>query len=445
MTDGQDDEPTLVVPRVATFFAAIPEPLGLPNGAYLCNILHSLTKGFPSTIALHLNTGRSPDFLADEAKDRLVVSVKFHRWRRDRNTVSSAYADVMPIVRSVGGPSFPPLPNASGEPDDRVIEDVLAGSQNDAFSFRTVLEMSTQVVEPRNGYWEACAPDERNMGPTLTRCIEAAIRIINAYRFVEQLTMRAPARERIGPVIIGATRPADPADGGWDSPVHDVLNTYALFGSQGGTKVASEAAMERMSRILFLQEIGHPMMPLLDLQTNVNTAFHLDGDFRATVIFAHCASEVLLDTEVLSMMFEEARTPIQASAIFDKPLKTRLLTEYHERLGGAWIPTGTKPVARWLRDLLELRHRVAHVGYAPTYDEARLAREAHFSLGSHLRDRLTARLKNYPLTAGMIVTPGGFARRNVQTKASEAAATLAESPKVGEFLEWSNEVLALRV
>jgi hypothetical protein len=45
-----------------------------------------------------------------------------------------------------------------------------------------------------------------------------------------------------------------------------------------------------------------------------------------------------------------------------KPLKTRLLNEYHDRLGGAWNPQGSKDVAAWLRDVRQIRNRVAHAG-----------------------------------------------------------------------------------
>jgi len=382
--------------------------------------------------------------LAPEAENRLVVSVKFHRWKRERNVVANAYADVMPVVRAVGGASFPPIVNKDGVPDDRVIEEVLSGNEDENLLSRTVIEMATQLVRPRDGYWEACPPDSDVMGPTLTRCIDATIQVVNAYRFAEKLMMRAPARERLGPVIIGATRAANPDEGGWDTPCHDVLNTFALYGNQGILRPPSDSVMDEMGRVLFLQGINHPMIPLMDLQTDLNTAFHLDGDFRATVIFSHCASEILLDTAILGMLFEEGRSPTDAARIFDKPLKTRLLTEYHERLGGTWTVSGTKPVARWLRDLLRMRHRVAHSGYAPSYDEARVARDAHFDLGSHLRDRLAVRVKQYPLTAGIIVTSGGFERRNIHTKAAKSAVSLAESARLAEFLAWRSDVLGMR-
>jgi hypothetical protein len=199
-----------------------------------------------------------------------------------------------------------------------------------------------------------------------------------------------------------------------------------------------------MERIVFLQQINHPALPLMDLQYDINSAFHLEGNFRATVIFAHAASEVLMDTALLGMLYEEGISAAEAISAFDRPLKSRVLGDFHERLGGTWNDQGDKPVARWLRDLLQVRHRVAHAGYRPTYDEARLARDAHFNLGSHLRDRLVQRVKKYPLTAGMLVTPGGFDRRDFHTKAADEANRLAESAALGNFLTWRTETLRPR-
>jgi hypothetical protein len=146
----------------------------------------------------------------------------------------------------------------------------------------------------------------------------------------------------------------------------------------------------------------------------------------------------------MGMLFEEGLPPEDAAGIFERPLKTRILSEYHDRLGGAWTPRGSKPVALWIRDLLELRHRVAHSGHTPTYDEALAAREAFFALGTHLRDRLAIRAKQYPFTVGMPVTRGGFDRRDIHTKAAEAAISLANSEKLPVFVRWRAEVMRKR-
>jgi len=125
-------------------------------------------------------------------------------------------------------------------------------------------------------------------------------------------------------------------------------------------------------------------------------------------------------------------------------LKTRLLTEYHKRLGGSWDPEGTHPVATWLKDLLVLRHRVAHAGYLPSQDEAFAARKAYFALSRHLRNRLALRVKRYPITASILVTRAGFERRNLRTKAVDDAINLTSVDVLTRFASWRADVIRMR-
>jgi hypothetical protein len=440
-TASAEQPATPLVARVATFFSAYPEPIGLPDGSYFCVAMRSPVRGFSPKIALHLKENEPPAWLAPELAGSLVASVRFHRGQRERNIFADAYANVMPVVRAVGGHSFPSLDTG---PDGGLIENEFGNSEDEKISSYTVVEMTTQLVTPKRDFWEACAPGNTVMGPTLTRCIEALILVVNAYRFAGKIMIPAPARERLGPVVIAATRAANPEEGGWDAPVHDVFNAFAANSGLTLPETESPATTAGMNNVIFLETLGHPIIPLMQLQMDLDNAFYHDGNFRATVIFAHSASEVLMDTAILGMLFEEGRSPEEGSRIFDKPLKTRILTEFHERVGGSWNATGTKPVARWLRDLLQVRHRVAHAGYAPSYDEARVARDAHFDLGVHLRDRLAVRLRKYPLTAGMLVTRGGFDRRDIHTKAAGYAVNLAQSEALQEFLNWRAEAIRRR-
>ena len=431
-----------VVPRVATFFALYPEPLGLDDGTYYCNILDSPVRGFPNTIALHLKEGTPPIWLNPVAYDHLFVSVRFHRGQRPRDSFDERETELSEVIQAIGGVAFPPLTPLAGSKDKVAAAE--RASDEEQPSFYTVVEMTTQVVFPRQSFWEPCNPDDNIMGPTLTRCFNELIRTVNAYRFAEKILIPTPARERIGPLIIAATRPADPGQGGWDASVHEVFNYFAAAHASRLIGTESPTTLQTMTDYMRLEAIGHPSIAAMQLQEDLNVAFYRDGNFRGTVMFAHAASEVTLDTALMSMLFEEGLEPVGAAGIFNKPLKTRLLTEYHERLGGSWTPQGTKPVAVWLRDLLLLRHRVAHGGYLPSYEEASAAREAHFALGTYLRDRLASRMRKYPFTAGFLVTKGGFERRNIRTKAAEAAVNASTIDALREFASWRTELIRVR-
>jgi hypothetical protein len=438
MPDAQSAS-SQIVPRVATFFAIYSDPLGLIDGTYYCLIMSSAqVRGFGTKIALHLKEGHTV-WLNPAFHETLFVSVRFHRGIRRWDFIDEHDKDLASVVARVAGRSFPslvPTPVSMGAPnDDRP-------QTTDESSPYTVVEMTTPLVSPSGEHWIPCVPNNDVMGPTLTRCIDGLIRIVNSYRHAEKILLPTPSRERLGLTVMASTRPANPDAGSWDAQGHTVLNTFAMFRQpflRGGEN-PSKGMIEHMA----LEAMGHPIAALMSLQADLNSAFACEGNYRGTVLLAHSSSEVLLDTALMGMLYEEGRSPADSLTVFAKPLKTRLLTEYHKRLRGTWDTGGTHPVAVWLRDLLLLRHRVAHAGYSPSSEEAEAARNAHFALGTHLRDRLAINVKKYPLTAGMLVTRGGFDRRNMRSKSVDAALRTNGDETLGKFLAWHAELIRVR-
>jgi len=373
----------------------------------------------------------------------LFVSVRFHRGKRQRDLIDEHTTQLLEIVESVGGDAFPPAALKPPSTNEHEVSEPSPPDANRSSSY-TVVEMTTPLVIRRGSYWEPCMPSNDIMGPTLTRCINELIRVINAYRFAEKILIPSPTVERVGPIIISATRTADPDQGGWDSPRYEVVNVFATYRQPLLLGDDSETTMRGMTDYLLFEDIGHPSIAIMQLQAELNTAFYHDGNSRSAVLFAHSASEVFLDTTLMGMLFEEGLTPEEALSPFNKPLKTRLLTEYHKRLGGSWDPEGTHPVATWLKDLLVLRHRVAHAGYLPSQDEAFAARKAYFALSRHLRNRLALRVKRYPITASILVTRAGFERRNLRTKAVDDAINLTSVDVLTRFASWRADVIRMR-
>jgi hypothetical protein len=72
-----------------------------------------------------------------------------------------------------------------------------------------------------------------------------------------------------------------------------------------------------------------------------------------------------------------------------------------------------------------------------------MARDAHYALGTHLRDRLARHAKKYPFTAGLLVTKNGFERRGIRTKAADKAVATAEQ-EIVPFLKWRAEFIQAR-
>jgi hypothetical protein len=432
---------SLLVPRVATFFSLYPETLGLADGTTFCIGQEVPLRGFAKT-AMHLAEGQLPFWLDSALSGVLAVSIRFHRGKRDRNIIEELDEKLMSVVRPVTGESFPDF--------DRIQPDVVSASPERSPEYDSsgiayaVIEMTTQVAIPRKEYFEACEPSQDVMGPTLTRCIDGLIKIVDAYRFTQEVFIPGAARERLGPWIVAATRAADPDQGGWDHPAVHVLNTFATPGAGhfiSGTQTPE--TLGEMGNQLRLEYLGHPSVAIGHMQKALDSSLFYDGNFRAVLMFAHSSSEIMMDLALMAMLFEEGKSAAEAASRFATPLKTRILTEYHNRLGGSWSPKGSGAVAAWIRDVLVIRHRVAHAGYLPLYEEARIARKAHYDLGLHLRDRLATRAKQYPFTAGQLVTQAGFERRGIRTKAAEAAVSVG-SERLAEFVLWRNDLIKLR-
>jgi hypothetical protein len=429
-----------LVPRVATFFARYPERLGLEDGTYYCLVGTPRVVGFPARIALHLKEGSPTIWLDPSFHENLFVSVRFHRGRSQQSLFDQRVSELTAVVKSVAGDSFP-FHEVTAPSDEPTRNRSLSDDDSYAYS---VVEMTTPLVVPRGSCWEPGADSDYDhaIGPTLTRCIDGLIEVVNAYRFAEKIVIPSPARERIGPDIIAAIRPADPEQGTFDTSQH-IFNVFAWNWLPARVGGHTNITMTAMSEHFRLESIRHPIITLMRLQAELESAFYHDGNFISTIIFAHSASEVILDLALMGMFFEEGRTPEESAAYFNKPLKARLLNEYHERIRGSWGTKGAGTVAVWLHDVLLIRHRVVHSGYTPRYEEANAAQKAYFSLGTHLRDRLAASAKKYPFTAGLLVRKGGFERRSIQTKAAESAVRAADE-RLSEFMPWRTELISLR-
>jgi hypothetical protein len=121
------------------------------------------------------------------------------------------------------------------------------------------------------------------------------------------------------------------------------------------------------------------------------------------VIALATGAEVLLDSMLLHIAWEERLTPREAAALFDRSEghSRRVATFFPQRLGGDWDPNGRGVVGTYFQRLVYLRHRVVHAGHEPTEDELSAAWDALFALEHFLGDRLSTSgvLNRYTRTA----------------------------------------------
>lgn len=193
-------------------------------------------------------------------------------------------------------------------------------------------------------------------------------------------------------------------------------------------------AGDRLSR-------GDPFDIYVDLRREAMVQRHLDGNRRMVLVALAAAGEVLLDTMLLHMLWEEHTPPEEAVRYFDRNEghTSRLARHFPGRLGGGWDPAAKSPAGHYLRELVRLRHRVVHAGHEPTDEEVRTAWSALFELEHYLGDRLASghNLKRYTRTAMAWLAESQLRRRNRWTRHVQRLVLDPREPNwVDSFSRW---------
>ncbi len=140
------------------------------------------------------------------------------------------------------------------------------------------------------------------------------------------------------------------------------------------------------------------------------------GNERLTVVLAAAGGEVLLDTVLLHLLWEEHVDPGTAAMKFPRDRSALLRTEENlsSRLGGNWHRTGSAPFAVYADDVVQMRNRVMHAGHDPTPLEAKCAWDALMELEQFIGDRLCSdkAFSRYPRTAHAWLGERGLRLRN---------------------------------
>jgi hypothetical protein len=163
-----------------------------------------------------------------------------------------------------------------------------------------------------------------------------------------------------------------------------------------------------------------PFARYVDLRREARTQRTFEGNRRFAVIALATGGEVLLDSTLLHMAWEERLAPQEGAALFDRNEghSRRVARHFPQRLGGDWNPNGRGAVGAYFQRLVYLRHRVVHAGHEPTEAEMRAAWDALFALEHFLGDRLSASgvLNRYTRTAIAWMGENGLKRRNCWTR-----------------------------
>lgn len=203
-------------------------------------------------------------------------------------------------------------------------------------------------------------------------------------------------------------------------------------------------AMDRISE-------DAPFNVYSDLRREAMRQDHFSGSNRMTLVGLATAGEVLLDSMLLSMLWEEHTPPADAVFYFDRSEghTARVSRYFPARLGGGWDVNSTTPAGEYLRVLVRLRHRVVHAGHDPLNDEITASWACLFALEKYLSDRLAddKNLKRYTATAIAWMGEPGLAKRSKLTRhVKETMEAYTDQDMTSAYSRWSRYVdLALGV
>ena len=112
-----------------------------------------------------------------------------------------------------------------------------------------------------------------------------------------------------------------------------------------------------------------------------------------------------------------------------------------------WDLSGSSPIAEWSKKVAELRNRVVHGAYVPTFSESGNALSAVHNLVSYLCDRLSSDrvIRLYPRTCFVLVGPPGLERRGVESRhIQDLLARPGEPPWDETFARWKAALQRIR-
>ena len=130
------------------------------------------------------------------------------------------------------------------------------------------------------------------------------------------------------------------------------------------------------------------------------------------MIWSAAAAEALFDEKLLRhLMWEQGSWPEKCLTEFrTQSVATRVKLFFQPKLGGNWSFENPGPVADWKNQVADLRNRIVHDLYRPTFIEAALAVETVDQLITYIGNLLVDRLSYFFRTARALLGSPGLKR-----------------------------------
>jgi hypothetical protein len=358
--------------QLVSFYFPLPVPIVTPGES---TFTFGTSGAKPAPEGLNLRVTESVPFPSTE---KGFVSIRLLQTEVDADVFGIPLDELTAVVRSKNP--------ALGEEEQvrRGVADGRASTRRAATIAECVTVLDTSADDPITAAFESC--------------LWAAGSLSKAFRLMTRLPIPVVTQATLPPVIVYVVRTAVPPD-----EIQADLGffiSHLEFPCGMGADAMSPEDCERMLVYLQATREGHPGAPCTELRLESRLAHQRYGAYRESVILAHTAVEVLLDAVLGLMLWEDGVEPENAAAVvFSGDASTRLLREFHPRLGGNWKGNGSGAVARYLTVLAPLRHRTVHLGLAPTRAQSDEALQIVQEVQDHVFERLLAKKHRYKTTA----------------------------------------------
>lgn len=176
-------------------------------------------------------------------------------------------------------------------------------------------------------------------------------------------------------------------------------------------------------------------------------AEHSAGDRRASVLSLAVTCELMLDSTLAAMLWEEGQTPSDAAQVWadTSSITGRVKSLYAGRLGDSWLVDGDGPVGRWREHIVDVRNSVIHSGRTPSEPESENSGAVASELLTFVSKRLVLKWKAYPKSMAVLCGPSSVAKHASTKQRDKVLAELERcSAFAVEFHRWRDEWLRER-
>jgi len=379
--------------HVVYFLVPLPEPLGLPD-AHLVECRASTTR---EQFLRASTTGRAVPPLS-----HLAGSVVFHRSVTPTGSGGEAEHLFELAARVFPGAGGYVPPDPEGDDGGGAADGGSSGSD------RTFAEIAVLC--------DLDADNERQVSDAFDAGLGFLRELQRAYYLVRRGSIRLATREAMPFAVPFGVRRLFGEDG-QVLPFKVPLSLYIVNLNLRRDVRDHDLTVEELAQFstaLQQQSYRGFVADYLEFVRETQVALILDGAYRSAVLSAATSCEVLLNSLLAHMLWEDGIRPEDAAATFAagrEGITGRVKRHYHPRLRGQWSVDQPGAVRDWFTHVAGLRNRVVHGDHEPTLAEARQASTTAGALATYLGDLLAAKTKTYPRTA--LVLPGkrGLERR----------------------------------